>query len=110
MEATFCSAYGQEVDVSQFEEAVISVAIDIDADAQDHDSLASNAVLHGDHRGQFYNARGTPRRPEIQDHDLTAELAQSHGAIGVLHGEVAGGIADARRAGTGDATRGEQSR
>jgi len=52
------------------EKAAIDRVVFVDADG-DH-FYVGHFVLHGEERGQFFNTRGAPGGPEIQQNDVTA--------------------------------------
>jgi len=89
---------------------MVGVFIHIDAHAQNHHALGLHTILHCDEGRKLFDTRGTPSRPEVQDHDLSTKLLQVNFSVGVLHAEVVGGIPNVRRTRTAQAARLEQDR
>jgi len=93
----FRIANRHKIDTALLQEAVVSIAIDVDAYADYDHASGAGALLHAHQRWQFFIAGRTPGRPEVQDHHLSAKLAELNLPVRVLHTEVRRGLADASR-------------
>ena len=84
--ATF--AHREQIDVVIFEKLVISVGIVINADGQHGNVGSPKFLLQLHQRRHFINTGRAPGSPEIQDDDLSPELAKGDTAVGVFDGKV----------------------
>src|SRR5208282_3937292 len=62
-----------------FEEGIVGGGVVVHADADDGGAEGGDALLEGVEGGGFVNARGAPGGPEIQYHDLAAEVGEAGG-------------------------------
>ena len=91
--------HGQEVYLVVLQELVVSIAINIDADADDSYALILKALLQLHQRRHLLYAGRAPRSPKVQDHDFSVEFAKCDLAVGILDHKVGSSGANARRSG-----------
>ena len=89
-------AHRHKVDFVILQKLVISIAIDIDANPEHSHALVLEPLLQLHQGRHLLHARRAPSRPEVQDYDLAAKLAEGDLAVGVLDREVGSGGANAR--------------
>jgi hypothetical protein len=101
--------YRWKVYLIVFQELMIGIAIDVYAHSEDSYPLVLEALLQLDQRRHFLNTRRAPRSPEVEEYDLSVEVAQGDFAVGVLDRELGRGGADSRWPGAAIAA-GQQNR
>src|SRR5581483_6686827 len=79
-------AHGGEFDVMIADEGVVSGIVDVGRDAEDDD--VGHVFLQGDEGGHFFDAGGTPGRPEVEDDDFAAVIGEGNGVVRVGYGEL----------------------
>lgn len=77
-------ARGKQVDAVFFDELVVGIFVHVDADGQYGYAFILHAALHFDERRHLFDARCTPRRPEVEDYDLSVQLTERD----VFYGEI----------------------
>src|SRR5208282_600330 len=82
-------------DAVVFEELMVRRIVRVNTDGEYYHAFVFETSLHLDQRRGLLDTRRTPRRPEIQQHNLPAKLAERDFVVGILHGEVRGIRADA---------------
>ena len=82
--------HGDHVDAVFLEEFMVRRVVRVNTDGQHHYALIFETRLHSNQRRGFLDTRRTPRRPEIQQHNLPAKLAERDFMVRILHGEVWG--------------------
>ena len=72
------------------------ILIGIFADGDDGD-LVAQLPLQLDKRWHFFNARRTPRCPEVENDRLTAKLTERNRSLRIGDGEIGSGLTDSWR-------------
>jgi len=92
-------AHSDKIDAVIFQKPLVSRFVGVDADPNHGNAATLEIGLHPDQRRHFGDTGSAPAGPEIEQDDLSAVLAKSEFAVGILHREVGGVLADAGWAG-----------
>jgi len=97
-------ADAEDVYAMALEEAEVGGGVGVSGDGYDLD--LGKLVLEVEEAGEFFDARGAPCGPEVEDDDVAAELVEVDGGVAVVEGEHGGGFADLAGLGAAVATGG----
>lgn len=75
----------QEIDVIFGQEIAVGLRVLVDADAYDHQ--LGQAMMQGQQGRKLLDAGGTPARPEVEQYNLAAVLAEADRLLAVVDGE-----------------------
>jgi hypothetical protein len=99
-------ADGEEVDLMPGEEALIDVGVLVITDGDYGD--AGHPLLELEEAGELFDAGRAPGGPEVEENDVSVELAEVYGAGAVAEDELRGGFADVYGVAAAVASCGEQ--